>query len=220
MNISNRTLFFGDNLKILQERIPDESFDLIYLDPPFNSNRNYNVLFREGKVDSSAQIHAFEDTWEWTDDTVRLLNELKKHPNPKIAILIHSLAEFIGHNEMMAYIVNMTARLMPLHRVLKSTGSLYLHCDPTASHYLKIILDVIFEKENFENEIIWHYRKWPTGKYTFQRNHDVIFFYSKSGSDKRVFNQLYMDRAPSTLKRFGTAKITSGYDKSGKRIPS
>src|SRR5919106_4844422 len=181
MNISNRTLFFGDNLKILQERIPDESFDLIYLDPPFNSNRNYNVLFQEGRVDSSAQIHAFEDTWEWTDDTVRLFNELKQHPNPKIAILIHSLAEFIGHNEMMAYLVNMTARLMPLHRVLKPTGSLYLHCDPTSSHYLKVILDVIFGVKNFQNEITWRrygaHNDVGQGSRHWARVHDILLFY-------------------------------------------
>src|SRR3989338_9708792 len=106
MNIQNRTLFFGDNLKVIEEKIPDESFDLIYLDPPFNSNRNYNVLFKEGKIDSSAQIHAFEDTWEWTEETVRLFNQLKTNNNPKIAILVDSLAEFIGRNEMMAYLVN------------------------------------------------------------------------------------------------------------------
>src|SRR6266702_5988019 len=116
MQVHNRTLFFGDNLKILQ-RIPDETFDLIYLDPPFNSNRNYNVLFKEGKVDSSAQIHAFEDTWEWTPATIRLFEDLQQSTNPKIAILVNSLAEFIGHNTIMAYLVNMTARLIPLRRV-------------------------------------------------------------------------------------------------------
>src|SRR6266566_9197301 len=110
--LKNRTLFFGDNLRIL-ERIPDESFDLIYLDPPFNSNRNYNVLFKEGKVDSAAQIHAFEDTWEWTPQTIQLFDDLQNHRNPKIAILVSSLAEFIGKNAMMAYLVNMTARLIP-----------------------------------------------------------------------------------------------------------
>ena len=157
MGIPNQTLFFGDNLKILRERIPDEMFDLIYLDPPFNSDRNYNVLFKEGVVDSSAQIQAFEDTWEWTPETIRIFEELKTHPNPNIAILIHSLAQFIGHNQMMAYLVMMTVRLIELHRVLKPTGSLYLHCDPTAGHYLKILLDVIFGKQNFRNEIIWFY---------------------------------------------------------------
>src|SRR5260221_181427 len=179
MHVDHRTLFFGDNLRIL-ERIPDETFDLIYLDPPFNSNRNYNVLFKEGQIDSSAQIHAFEDTWEWTPTTIRLFEDLKNNPNPKIAILINSLAEFIGQNPMMAYLVNMTARLIPLRRVLKPTGSIYLHCDPTANHYLKIILDVIFGKEHFRNEIIWHYSGWNARlNDKFNARHDVILFYSK-----------------------------------------
>jgi site-specific DNA-methyltransferase (adenine-specific) len=189
MNIQNRTLFFGDNLKILEEKIPPESFDLIYLDPPFNSDKNYNVLFKEGKVDSSAQIHAFEDTWEWTESTVELFNELKNSNSPKIAILVNSLSEFIGQNSMMAYLVNMIARLIPLHRVLKPSGSLYLHCDPTASHYLKVTLDVIFEKEKFKNEIIWHYRRWTGKAKMFQKLHDVIFFYTKT--DNYKFNDIF-----------------------------
>lgn len=199
MNLKNKTLFFGDNLKIL-EKIPNDTFDLIYLDPPFNSNRNYNVLFKEGKIDSSAQLHAFEDTWEWTNDTVGLFNKLKNYQNPKIAMLIDSLAEFIGQNEMMAYLVNMTARLIPLHRVLKSTGSLYLHCDSTASHYLKIVLDVIFDKENFKNEIIWTYRRWPSKSKSFQRMHDVLLFYTKNYKSSYTFNTLYQPLAEITLK--------------------
>jgi DNA modification methylase len=199
MEIHNRTLFFGDNLKILQEKIPENTFDLIYLDPPFNSDRNYNVLFKEGKVDSSAQIHAFEDTWEWTDDTVRLFEELKKNPNPKIAVLIHSLAEFIGHNEMMAYLVNMTARLMPLHRVLKSTGSLYLHCDPTASHYLKIIMDVIFSKKNFINEIVWCYDTGVRAKRYFPKKHDTILWYTKSQEYNFYYENVALARDTSTM---------------------
>lgn len=180
MPLQNRTLYFGDNLQILGEKIPEESFDLIYLDPPFNSNRDYNVLFKEARTDSSAQIHAFEDTWEWTESTVKLLNELKEHPNPKIAILTNSLAELIGHNAVMAYLVNMIVRLIPIHKALKPTGSLYLHCDPTASHYLKIILDAIFGKENFRNEIVWCYST-PSGSLkAFPRKHDTIFFYTKS----------------------------------------
>lgn len=185
--MQNRTLFFGDNLKILAERIPDDTFDLIYLDPPFNSDRNYNVLFKEGQVDSSAQIHAFEDTWEWTPETNRLFEELKASRHPKIAILISSLAEFVGtQNPMMAYLVNMAVRLLPLRRVLKSTGSLYLHCDPTASHYLKIVLDIIFGKENFRNEIIWCYDTGGRAKRSFPKKHDVILWYSKG--DEYVFN--------------------------------
>lgn len=179
-NIKNRTLFFGDNLEIIEEKIPDESFDLIYLDPPFNSNRNYNVLFKEGKVDSSAQIHAFEDTWEWTDVTVGLFEDLKDNPNPQISILINSLYEFMKDTPMMAYLVNMTTRLIPLRRILKLTGSIYLHCDPTASHYLKIIMDVIFGKENFLNEIIWYKNSGGIGRTAFSKRHDVILFYGRT----------------------------------------
>jgi site-specific DNA-methyltransferase (adenine-specific) len=191
MKLQNRTLFFGDNLEILTEKIPPESFDLIYLDPPFNSDRNYNVLFKEGKVDSSAQIHAFEDTWEWTDTTVHLFEGLKAGPNPKVAILVSSLWEFLGPTPMMAYLVNMSARLLPLHTVLKETGSLYLHCDPTASHYLKIILDVIFGGKNFKNEVIWHYRRWTGKARMFQKLHDVILFYTKT--DNYKFNEQFTE---------------------------
>ena len=114
----------------------------------------------------------------------------------------------------------MAPRLVELRKVLTPEGSIYLHCDPTASHYLKMLMDAVFGPENFVNEIIWHYRKWPAGKYTFQRNHDVILFYSRSGSRDRSFNQLYMERAASTLKRFGKSKIISGHDEDGNRVPS
>ncbi len=127
---------------------------------------------------------------------------------------------FLGETDMLAYLAMMAPRLIELHRVLKDTGSIYLHCDPTASHYLKMLMDAIFGAVNFKNEIIWHYRKWPSGKYTFQRNHDILLFYSKSSTKDRTFNQIYMERAASTLKRFGKAKIVSGHDKSGRRVPS
>ncbi|MBU0608479.1 MAG: restriction endonuclease, partial [Armatimonadetes bacterium] len=126
----------------------------------------------------------------------------------------------LGQNDMMAYLTMMAIRLVELHRVLKPEGSIYLHCDPTASHYLKSVMDAIFGGRNFLNEIIWHYRKWPTGKYSFQRNHDVILFYSRTGNRNRTFNQIYMDRAASTLKRFGTARIVSGHTDDGRRVPS
>lgn len=218
MDVKNRTLFFGDNFEILKEKLPDSFFDLIYLDPPFNSSRNYNVLFKEAQIDSSAQIHAFEDTWEWTSQTVKLFEELKKNTNPQIAILISSLAEFIGQNSMMAYLINMTARLIPLKRVLKSTGSIYLHCDPTASHYLKILMDVIFDKENFKNEIIWHYKRWPTKSNKFQRMHDVILFYTKSNLNQ--FNILKQDPTESSLKRWKGMKQFVEFDKIGVRRPT
>src|SRR6266487_6141165 len=150
--ITENTLFYGDNLFILREYIPSECVDLIYLDPPFNSNRNYNVLFRdESGIESEAQIAAFEDTWHWNLETEHTYTELQMEAPDHIAKMIESLHEFIGANQMMAYLVMMAARLVELHRVLKPTGSLYLHCDPTASHYLKIILDTIFGPQNFRN---------------------------------------------------------------------
>lgn len=133
---------------------------------------------------------------------------------------MRAFGTLVGRGGMLAYLTMMAPRLKELCRVLKPTGSIYLHCDPTASHYLKILMDAIFGNKCFINEVIWHYRKWPSGKYTFQRNHDVILFYSRSDMADRTFNQLYMPRAESTLKRFGNAKIVSGHDASGNRIPS
>jgi site-specific DNA-methyltransferase (adenine-specific) len=133
--ITENTLFYGDNLKVLCEHIPDESVDLIYLDPPFNSNRIYNVLFKdESGSDSEAQITAFEDTWHWNEIAQHTYDELRQHAPDHVGKMIESLHDFIGTNQMMAYLVMMAARLVELHRVLKATGSLYLHCDPTASH--------------------------------------------------------------------------------------
>ncbi len=143
--ITENTLFYGDNLFILREYIPSDSVDLIYLDPPFNSSRNYNVLFKdEHGTESEAQIEAFEDTWHWNLEAEHTYTELLTEAPDHIAKMIESLHGFIGTNQMMAYLVMMAARLVELHRVLKPTGSLYLHCDPTASHFLRIILDTIF----------------------------------------------------------------------------
>ncbi len=189
----NRTLFFGDNLEVLRKKIPDESFDLIYLDPPFNSNRDYNVLFKEGKVDSPAQIVAFEDSWHWTEEADKIFNELvgvKKSEteiNETISNLMLALERLIGKNDVLAYLVIMTIRLIELKRILKNTGSIYLHCDPTASHYLKIVMDAVFGKKNFRNEIIWHYKRWTAASNRFQRMHDIIFWYTKT--DKYIFTK-------------------------------
>jgi len=214
-------LYFGDNLSIMREKISNDSVDLIYLDPPFNSNATYNVLFKEKNgTDSYAQITAFDDTWHWDIHSEAAYRELVTDGPQKLSNLIQALRSFLGQNDMMAYLTMMAIRLVEMHRVLKATGSIYLHCDPTASHYLKLVMDAVFGAKNFQNEIIWHYRKWPTGKYKFQRNHDVILFYTFSESRERIFNQLFMERAASTLKRFGTAKIISGHDETGRRIPS
>ncbi len=181
--MKTNVLYFGDNLEILRNReyFPDECVDLIYLDPPFNSKKDYNILFKEnGGVDSEAQIKAFTDTWHWEQKAEDTYHDIVINGPLKVGKLIGALHDAIGHNDVMAYLVMMTARLIEMHRVLKPTGSLYLHCDPTASHYLKLVLDQIFGSANFRNEIIWCYtgpRKSP--KY-FPRKHDVILFYSKA----------------------------------------
>ncbi len=205
-------LYFGDCLDVMREDIPDESVDLIYLDPPFNSKRIYNAFI------GGAQWVAFNDTWLWheaVDDFHDVAGQTR------YAGLMEGLRTMLGEGPELAYLSYMANRLIECRRVLKPTGSIYLHCDPTMSHYLKAVMDGVFGRRNFKNEIVWHYRKWPTGKYTFQRNHDIVFFYSRTSNDKgRTFNQLYMPRAASTKKRFGNATIVSGFDESGQRLPS
>ena len=200
--MQNRTLYFGDNLEILRQKIKDESFDLIYLDPPFNSNRNYNVLFKEGIQDSPAQIKAFDDSWHWTRESKEAFDYLVTETNEDISSLMQALEKMVGHNDMLAYLTMMTIRLIELHRVLKKTGSIYLHCDPTASHYLKIVLDAIFGKKNFRNEIIWCYRGAGYPKKDFGKRHDVIFRYSKT--DNYIFNldDVREEYAEATKERF------------------
>jgi site-specific DNA-methyltransferase (adenine-specific) len=179
--LKTNVLYFGDNLEILCKYIPDKSIDLIYLDPPFNSKKDYNILFKEnGGVESEAQIKAFTDTWHWTQTAADTYHEVVTKGPLKVAQLIGALHDAIGGNDVMAYLVMMTARLVELHRVLKPTGSLYLHCDPTASHYLKLVLDQIFGPANFRNEIVWSYKTGGTSKRWFARKHETIFFYTKS----------------------------------------
>lgn len=180
-DITKNTLYYGDNLPILREHIADESVDLIYLDPPFNSNRSYNVLFKdESGKDSESQITAFEDTWHWGKDAERIYHEMIQNAPANVAVMLGALREFIGDNQMLAYLVMMTARLIELHRVLKPTGSIYLHCDPTASHYLKIILDTVFGTDNFLNEVVWKRTSAHSSANKFGPVHDIIFYYSKS----------------------------------------
>lgn len=200
----NRSLFFGDNLEILRDRFSgsDGYFDLIYLDPPFNSNRNYNVLFKEGLVDSEAQTHAFEDSWHWTPETQAEFTHLVENTNEAISNLMLALEKIVGHNDVLAYLTMMTVRLFELHRVLKLTGSIYLHCDPTASHYLKIVMDTIFGKKNFRNEIIWAYRGAGYPKKDFGKRHDVIFRYSKTDNYAFILDAVREPYAEATVERF------------------
>ena len=177
-------LYFGDNLDILKKYIPDESVDLVYLDPPFNSNRNYSVIFnRHGEVDNdaSAQIEAFEDTWKWTPVTESQFTQFVTEAPGAVADALTAFRTMLGENDAMAYLTNMAPRLVELHRVLRTTGSIYLHCDPTMSHYLKVLMDGIFDVRNFRNEVIWERvaaKGSPMQRYP--ANHDVILFYSKT----------------------------------------
>ncbi len=204
-------LFFGDNLDILRNHIPDETADLIYLDPPFNSAANYNVLFQEKTGEkSAAQITAFEDTWHWGSESEEAYHDLvMRGPEPLIT-LIQTLRAFLGSNDMMAYLTMMAPRLVELHRVLKATGSIYLHCDPTASHYLKLLMDAVFGPANFKNEIIWKRTSAHSSAKRYAPVHDVILYYSKS--DVYVWNKIYQSYDQSYIdERF------TGADPDGRR---
>lgn len=200
--VENR-LYNGDNLAVLRGgEITPESVDLIYLDPPFKSDKDYNAIFKEptGKR-SAAQEHAFKDTWQWDTAAMNAFHDtIDTAPFPVMRTL-QALRQIVGESNMLAYLSMMAPRLVELHRVLKPTGSMYLHCDPTASHYLKILMDAVFGKGNFRNEVIWWYRKWSKSKHHFLRNHDVLLFYGKGPEMK--FNILRVPLAPSTQKRFG-----------------
>ena len=191
----DNTLYYGDNLTILRNRdyFPNECVDLIYLDPPFNSSRNYNVLFKdESGAESDAQIVAFEDTWHWGPAAERTYHELVTGAPERVSATIGALRTIVGTNQMLAYLVMMAARLVELHRVLKPTGSLYLHCDPTASHYLKMILDSIFGVENYINEIVWKRTTAHNDAKRFGKIHDIIFLYARN-RQSMFFRPIYVD---------------------------
>ena len=177
-------LHFGDNLPIMREHIPDESVDLIYLDPPFNSNATYNVLFREhDSSESAAQIQAFDDTWHWSTDAEWHYQHVVTTGPRKLADMLQAMRTFLGQNDMMAYLTMMAPRMVELHRVLKPTGSIYLHCDPTASHYLKLLLDAVFGPTRFRTEITWKrtsaHNDTKQGRRQHGRIRDLLLFYTK-----------------------------------------
>ncbi|MGC2259787.1 MAG: site-specific DNA-methyltransferase, partial [Candidatus Sulfotelmatobacter sp.] len=206
-------LYYGDNLTVLREHIKDESVDLIYLDPPFNSRQDYNVLFAEKDgTRSSSQIMAFEDTWEWNMDAEAAFEEIVERGG-SVSDAMRAFRTFLGHSDMMAYLAMMAPRLIELHRVLKETGSIYLHCDPTASHYLKMLMDAVFGPQHLRNEIIWERTTGRKGVRQFGRVHDTILFYSKSevsiwnpptvpqGEDNVKGHDLKRDKATGELYR-------------------
>ena len=206
------TLYYGDNLDILREHVPDESVDLVYLDPPFNSNASYNVLFREQTGEESpAQIKAFTDTWEWTQESQRTFeHEIMLNPATPANVreMVAAFRQFIGSNAMMAYLVMMTPRLVELRRVLKPTGSIYLHCDPTASHYLKVLMDTIFGAGNFRNELIWKRQSAHSDARGYGSVHDTVLFYAKS--DAFRWNPTFQPYDPKYVEQYYRYRDSDG----------
>ena len=216
-------LYFGDNLGILREHVKDESVDLVYLDPPFNSNTTYNVLFAEKSGEqSAAQITAFDDTWHWGMESELAYRELVTDGPKKLGDMLQAMRAFLGQNDMMAYLTMMAQRMAELHRVLKPTGSLYLHCDPTASHYLKLLLDAAFGADKFRNEIVWKrtsaHSDTKQGRRQPGRIHDVILFYTKSDEwtwnpvhtkyDQDYADDFYRHVEPETGRRYTLGDLT------------
>lgn len=210
--MSANSLYFGDNLDILRNDIKSESVDLIYLDPPFNSKASYNRLFqsRDGRI-PQAQRTAFEDTWQWGEQAEREFAELVQQPNTDVSEMMQALRRFLGENDVMAYLTMMANRLLELHRVLKDSGSLYLHCDPTASHYLKVVLDGVFGKEQFRSEIIWKRTAAHSAAKRWNGVHDTIFFYTKTGGRDYCWNPLFLAHSEEYSKRYkhtdGTGRV-------------
>ena len=208
--MAKNELYYGDNLDVLRRKIASDSVDLCYIDPPFNSKRNYFQIYNNQGGEDRAQAQAFVDTWEWGDEAeaglawicdVDQLNSGKL--TEQTVELVRGLEKVLRHGSLLAYLVHMTLRIVEIHRVLKPTGSFYLHCDPTASHYLKLVLDAVFcgQGGDFKGEIIWERTNSHNMKTAgWIRSNDVIFFYTKS--NQFLFNQQYTDYGPEQLKRF------------------
>ena len=209
----NRTLVRGDNLEEMRQ-FPDECIDLIATDPPFNSKRDYFIPFHdEHGQEPDVLVEAFADTWTWGNAAEEAYKELLVDVGGQVADTIKGLRQFLNETPMMAYLVMMAIRIVEMHRILKSNGSLYLHCDPSASHYLKIILDAVFGPSNFRREIIWNLDTASGFKSQVQgfiRGHDILLYYVKD-SDDFVFNKIFQPHKPEYIKRF--RKI----DEQGKR---
>lgn len=193
-------LYYGDNLDILRQHIKDDSVDLVYLDPPFKSNQDYNVLFREQDgTRSAAQVRAFEDTWRWDHVAADAFQQVVEHGG-KVSLAMQAFRRFLGETDMLAYLSMMAPRLVELRRVLKPTGSLYLHCDPTASHYLKMLLDAVFGPEHLLNEVVWR----RTGTHSSARRwgpvHDIIFYYARN-QGHHVWNRPYVPLSETHRRR-------------------
>ncbi len=204
-------LYFGDNLEILRRFVKDESVDLIYLDPPFNSKRDYNAVFTgKGGQKAAAQVQAFEDTWRWDEVAAAAYEEVVfTGTHTGAAEFLKAMRALLGTNDMLAYLTMMTIRMVELHRVLKPTGSIYLHCDPTMSHYLKVMMDSVFSTRCYRNEIIWkRYHAHNDAKTAFAKLTDTILFFSKSSAAN--FNPVFVPHDPEYIEKFFTHKDSAG----------
>ena len=209
--MAKNLLYYGDNLDILRRYIKDETIDLVYLDPPFKSNQDYNVLFPEqNRSRSAAQIKAFKDTWRWDQAAAAAHQEVVESGPQRVSQVMQGFRTFLGESDIMAYLAMMAPRLVELRRVLKPTGSIYLHCDPAASHYLKMLMDAVFGPNNFRNEIVWSYKRYTAVSARFQRLHDIILFYGKS--DKTEWNEMREEYGAKS----GTADSHYKQDKEGR----
>ena len=215
--MDDNALYYGDCLDWMREW-PDESIDLVYLDPPFNSNADYNIIFGSGD-DAPAQVRGFADTWKWdaaAAERVTRLRDAVAHPLHTPADGLWSL---LGPSGMLAYLTYMGERLVEMRRLLKPTGGIYLHCDPTASHYLKAVMDAIFGHASFRNEIVWSYRRWSVASFRgFQRMHDTILYYMKEPA-RGVHNVEYEPASESYLRRFGGGSNRKDPDNPTRVIP-
>ena len=220
--MDSNSLYYGDNLDILRRYVSDESVDLIYLDPPFNSNQTYNILFQEKDGSQSAsQIQAFGDTWHWDETAARAYEETVE-AGGQVAEAMQAFRKLLGTNDILAYLSMMAPRLVELRRVLKATGSLYLHCDPTASHFLKLLMDAVFGPANFRTEIIWKrtsaHSDTKQGRRQHGRIHDVLLFYTKNDNwnwnpvfveyDREYVDQFYKHLEAETGRRYGLDNLT------------
>jgi len=199
MTDAGNLLYYGDNLDVLRRHVKDETVDLVYLDPPFNSNATYNVLFKEQNgTEAAAQIQAFGDTWRWDTVAAQACQEMIE-AGGKLSEAMQAFRLLLGNSNMLAYLAMMAPRLVELRRVLKPTGSIYLHCDPTASHYLKVLMDAVFGPENFRNDVIWKRSHGHNSARRYGNAHDSILFFGKSDSSSwnpvfHQYDETYLDK--------------------------
>jgi adenine specific DNA methylase Mod len=210
-NMPDNALYYGDNLDILKRHIKDDAIDLVYLDPPFNSNATYNVLFAEQDgTKAGAQIKAFEDTWQWDQEAARAYHQIVESGG-QIAQTMIAFRTILGDSNMLAYLAMMAPRLLELHRALKDTGSIYLHCDPTSSHYLKLLMDAIFGPVRFRNEIAWKrttaHSDARQGRKAYGNVMDTLLFYPKT--DEYYFSPAALYRLSSFWRFSCKAPISS-----------